>query len=354
MLLNLNDYEKLAREKLDPMAYGYYVAGADDEITVGRNRSAYADISLAYRVLASVGETRDLSTTVLGFPLSLPILAAPTAFHQLATPEGELATVRAVTGEGSIFCLSTLSNQALEDVVAAATGPVFFQIYVYRDRGSTKALVERAREAGCKALLFTVDAPVLGKRERDARTGFHLPPGLTVKNMTAAPFIPGVQQESGLAAYALQHLDPNLGWKDLEWLAGLTDLPVLVKGVVRGDDAVRCLEHGAAGVVVSNHGGRQLDTSIPTIQALPRVAEALNGRGTLLMDGGIRRGTDIVKALALGAQAVLIGRPLLWGLAVDGEQGARSVLRLLRAELEQALALCGCSRLSDLDRSLIA
>lgn len=354
MLVNLQDYENAAREKLDPMAFGYYVAGAGDELTVGRNRSAYSEISLAYRVLASVGETRDLRTSVLGHPISMPLMAAPTAFHGLATPEGELATVRAVTGEGTIFCLSTLSNQALEDVVSAATGPVFFQIYVYRDRGSTKALVERAREAGCKALLFTVDAPVLGTRERDVRTGFHLPPGLTVKNMTAARYIPSVQQDSGLAAYALQHLDPNLSWKDLEWLVGLTDLPVLVKGVVRGDDAVRSLEHGAAGVVVSNHGGRQLDTAIPTIQALPRVAEALDGRGELLVDGGIRRGTDIIKALALGARAVLVGRPLLWGLAVDGEEGARGVLRMLRAELEQAMALCGCPNLKSIDRSLLA
>lgn len=336
------------------MAYGYYVAGAGDELTVARNRSAYSEISLAYRVLASVGETRDLSTSVLGHPVSMPILAAPTAFHCLATPEGELASVRAVTGEGTIFCLSTLSNQSLEDVVAAASGPVFFQIYVYRDRGSTRALVERARDAGCRALLFTVDAPVLGKRERDVRTGFHLPPGLTVRNMTAAPHIPGVEQESGLAAYALQHLDPNLGWKDLEWLCGLTDLPVLVKGVVRGDDAVKSLEHGAAGVVVSNHGGRQLDTSIPTIQALPRVAEAMDGRGELLVDGGVRRGTDVLKALALGARAVLIGRPILWGLSVDGEQGARGVLRILRSELEQAMALAGCPDLASIDRSLLA
>lgn len=354
MLVNLHDYEQLAREKLDPMAYGYYVAGAGDELTVGRNRAAYAEIELTYHVLASVGETRDLSTSVLGHPISMPLIAAPTAFHGLATPEGELATVRAVTGEGTIFCLSTLSNVPLEDVVRAATGPVFFQIYVYRDRGSTKALVERARDAGCKALLFTVDAPVLGRRERDVRTGFHLPAGLKVSNMTAAPNIPGVQQESGLAAYALQHLDPNLGWKDLEWLAGLTDLPVLVKGVVRGDDAVKSLEHGAAGVVVSNHGGRQLDTSIPTVKALPRVAEALDGRGELLMDGGIRRGTDILKALALGAKAVLIGRPLLWGLAVDGEEGARSVLRMLRHELDQAMALAGCPDLESIDRTLLA
>ncbi|GMU52455.1 MAG: alpha-hydroxy-acid oxidizing enzyme [Candidatus Xenobia bacterium] len=353
MLLNLDDYEQQARQLLDPMAYGYYAAGADDELTLDANRKAYRELALAYRVLASVGERRDLSTSILGHPVSLPVLAAPTAFHGLATPEAELASVRAVTGEGSIFCLSTLSNVALEEVVKAASGPVFFQVYIYKDRGGTKALVERARDAGCKALVLTVDAPVLGRRERDVRNEFRLPPGLEVKNMPAAPAIPGVKQDSGLAAYALQHLDPDLGWKDLEWLCGLTGLPVLVKGVVRPDDAVRSLEHGAAGVVVSNHGGRQLDTAVASIRALPRVAEAMAGRGELLVDGGVRRGTDIVKALALGARAVLLGRPILWGLAVDGEKGVRSLLGLLRNELDQALALCGCRDLAAVDRSLL-
>ncbi len=353
MLLNLDDYEQLARQRLEPMAYGYYAAGADDELTLDANRKAYRELELAYRVLASVGERRDLSTSVLGHPISMPVLAAPTAFHGLATPEAELASVRAVTGEGSIFCLSTLSNVALEEVVKAASGPVFFQVYIYKDRGGTRALVERARDAGCKALVLTVDAPVLGRRERDVRNEFRLPPGLQVKNMPAAPAIPGVKDDSGLAAYALQHLDPDLGWKDLEWLCGLTGLPVLVKGVVRPDDAVRSLEHGAAGVVVSNHGGRQLDTAVASIRALPRVAEAMAGRGELLVDGGVRRGTDIVKALALGARAVLLGRPILWGLAVDGENGVRSLLGLLRSELDQALALCGCRNLAGLDRSLL-
>ncbi len=353
MLLNLDDYEQLARQRLEPMAYGYYAAGADDELTLDANRMAYRELALAYRVLASVGDRRDLSTSVLGHPISMPILAAPSAFHGLATPEAELASVRAVTGEGSIFCLSTLSNVALEEVVKAATGPVFFQVYIYKDRGGTRALVERARDAGCKALVLTVDAPVLGRRERDVRNEFRLPPGLQVKNMPAAPAIPGVKEESGLAAYALQHLDPDLGWKDLEWLCGLTELPVLVKGVVRPDDAVRSLEHGAAGVIVSNHGGRQLDTAVASIRALPRVAEAMAGRGELLVDGGVRRGTDIVKALALGARAVLLGRPILWGLAVDGESGVRSVLGLLRNELDQALALCGCRNLAAVDHSLL-
>jgi 4-hydroxymandelate oxidase len=305
-------------------------------------------------VLVDVGR-RDLTTTVLGQRLSMPILVAPTAFHAMATAEGEVATARAAGGAGTVMILSTLSNVAVEDVVAAATGPVWFQLYVYKDRGATAEMVARAQAAGCSALVLTVDAPFLGRRERDIRNKFHLPAGLAVKNMLPAGYgdVAARAHESGLSAYVAELMDPGLTEGDLEWLAGLSRLPVLVKGVVRPDDARRVMAHGAAGVVVSNHGGRQLDTSVATIEALPRVAEAMDGRGELLVDGGVRRGTDVIKALALGARAVLVGRPMLWGLALGGEAGARRALDILREELDLAMALCGCRSVTEITRDLL-
>ena len=342
-LINLDDYERLALERLQPLARDYYRSGADDEITLSENRAAFQRLRLRYRVLVDVA-ARDLGVELLGHRLAMPILAAPTAFHQLACPEGETATVRAAGRAGTIFTLSTLSNRPMEEVAAAASGPWWFQLYVYRDRGATEALVARAEEAGASALVLTVDAPLLGRRERDIRNRFHLPPGLRVSNLVAAGYdgIPEGAGASGLANYVASFHDPSLSWKDVDWLASRTRLPILIKGVVHPADGRRALDHGVAGVVVSNHGGRQLDTAIATIDALPAVVEAIAGRVPVLLDGGIRRGTDVVKALARGADAVLVGRPLLWGLAVGGEEGARRVLALLAAELDLALALCGC------------
>lgn len=352
--LNLHELEALARERLSPMAYDYYASGSDDESCLRRNRRAMDRWTLRHRVLVDVSR-RDLSTTVLGQELSMPVAVAPTAFHRLADPQGELATVRGAGAARTLFILSTLSNTAVEEVVAAASGPVWFQLYCYKDRGATRALVERARAAGAKALVLTVDAPLLGRRERDVRNRFHLPEGLTVENLTARGLgdVPAAALDSGLAAYVATLLDQSLTWKDLEWLAGLAGLPVLVKGVVRGDDAVRAVEHGAAGIVVSNHGGRQLDASPATLDALPEVAEAVAGRAEILVDGGFRRGGDVLKALALGARAVLVGRPVLWGLAVGGEAGVQGVLEMLRAELDLAMALCGCPTVADVTPDLI-
>ena len=353
--INVLEYEALARERLDGAAFDYYVSGAHDEITLANNRSAFSRISLAYRVLVDVSE-RSMATSVLGMPVSMPLLVAPTAFHRMACAEGELATVRAAGAAGTIMILSSLSNTDVEDVVAAASGPVFFQLYVYRDRAATEALVQRAEAAGCKALVLTVDAPQLGTRERDVRNRFHLPEGLEVRNMLPAGYGYVVEQaaESGLAAYFASLIDPSLSWDDIAWLRSLTELPLLVKGVVRADDALRAVEHGAAGIVVSNHGGRQLDTSVATIDALAPIAEAVDGRAEILIDGGFRRGTDIVKALALGATAACIGRPILWGLATAGQAGAEHVLELLRAELDLAMALCGAPTVAELTDDLIA
>lgn len=310
-VVNLDDLEALARERLTAMAYEYYAGGAGDEVTLRENRAAFERVSLRYRVLAGV-DRRDARTTVLGQEVSLPVLVAPTAFHGLAHPEGELATARAAGAAGTVMVLSTLATQSVEDVVAAATGPVWFQLYVYKDRAVTEALVRRAEAAGCRALVLTVDSPLLGRRERDVRNRFHLPAHLTAKNLLPAGMgaLGPDRHDSGLAAYFHTLLDPGLGWKDVAWLRSVTRLPLLVKGVVRGDDAARALDEGAHGVIVSNHGGRQLDGAPATLDVLPEVVDAVAGRGEVLLDGGVRRGVDVIKALALGARAVLVGRPV--------------------------------------------
>jgi 4-hydroxymandelate oxidase len=338
---------------LAPDVFDYYEGGALDEITLSENAAAWGRVRIWYRVLAGVGP-RQTATTVLGQAVSLPILVAPTAFHRLACPEGELASARAARRAGTLFVLSSLSNTPMEEVFAEAASPRWFQLYVYKDRGVTRGLVERAEAAGAEAIVLTVDAPGWGNRERDTRNAFRLPPGLAVANVAPAgkgelPVVEG----SGLAAYCREQFEPALSFADLDWLCGCSRLPVVVKGVCRADDARRCVEHGAAAVVVSNHGGRQLDTAPSTCEALPYVAAAVDGRSEVFVDGGIRRGSDVLKALALGARAVLVGRPVLWGLAVAGEEGALRVLELLRQELEEAMLLAGCTRLADIDGSLL-
>ncbi len=352
--LNLYQLEELARSRLPKLAWDYYASGADDERCVQRNLEAFEELRLHYRVLVDVA-TRSLATTVLGERLSMPIAVAPTAFHRLAHRDGELASVRAAGDAGTLFILSTLSNTAVEQVVAAATGPVWFQLYVYRDRSATEALVRRVEAAGCRALVLTVDAPLLGRRERDVANGFALPAHLAIENLHAAGYarLPGVAGDSGLAAYVAELLDPGLTWSAVEWLRSITKLPVLVKGIVRADDAVRAVDHGAAGIVVSNHGGRQLDASPATIEVLPRIADAVAGRAEILLDGGVRRGTDVVKALACGARAVLVGRPILWGLAAGGREGVGMALGILRRELDLAFALCGCADVASVTRDLV-
>ena len=355
--VNLFELEAIAREKLAREAYDYYASGANDEVTLRENRAAYDRLTLAYRVLVDVSR-RDMATSVLGQPIEMPIVVAPTAFHRMACPEGELATVRAAGAAGTVMILSTLSNTRVEDVVAAASGPVWFQLYVYRDRGAAEGLVRRAEAAGCRALVLTVDAPFLGRRERDVRNRFRLPPGLAVANLLPEGYgeVPPGLADSGLAVYFASLLNPAMTWQDLAWLRSITELPIVVKGIIRPDDALRAAEAGVAGIVVSNHGGRQLDTSPATIDVLPEIANALDARGhrmEVLVDGGVRRGTDVLKALALGARAVLVGRPILWGLAADGEAGASWVLRLLRDELDLAMALAGAPTLADITRDLV-
>jgi 4-hydroxymandelate oxidase len=354
--LNLDELEQLARQRLPKMAYDYYASGALDEGTLRENVAAWARIPLHHRVLVDVS-ARSLSTTVLGAPVSMPVLVAPTAFHKLACEAGELATARAAARSGTVMTLSSLSNTGVEEVAAAMSGasPLWFQLYVYRDRTATEALAARAEAAGASVIVLTVDAPLFGRRERDVRNRFHLPEGLRVENMTAAghALVPARGAESGLAAYIAEKLDPSLTWKDVAWLRSITRLPVVVKGIVRPDDALRAIDHGASAVIVSNHGGRQLDGSPSTASVLGPVADAVQGRVEVFVDGGVRHGADVLRALCLGARAVLLGRPILWGLAVAGEEGAHGVLEAMRAELDHAMALAGCAELADATRDLV-
>lgn len=351
--INIYDFETIARDKLTQMAYDYYRSGSHDEITLSENCEAFKRIFLKYRILIDVSK-RDLSTEVLGQNISMPLLIAPTAFHKMAHPDGEVATAKAAGDAGTIMILSTLSNSDVEDVVKATDGPVWFQLYVYKDREVTKELVERITKAGCKALVLTVDAPMLGTRERDVRNRFNLPEGLSVKNLLPLnkDKLP-VMDDSGLAGYVQKHLDPSLSWKDIEWLRSITNLPIILKGIACKEDAALSVLHGANGIVVSNHGGRQLDTCRATIDVLPEVSDTVNGKIEILLDGGIRRGTDILKAVALGAKAVLIGRPVLWGLVADGHAGVSSVLSIFKKEFDIAMALCGCDSVKKITKELV-
>ena len=353
MLLNIADYSRAARARLSGDILDYFEGGALDEITLRENTTAWERLQLYYRVLAGVGE-RDLNTTILGQKISMPIVVAPTAFHRLACEEGEIATARAAKKTGTLFILSSLSNTAMEEVFAEAGSPRWFQLYIYKDREITRQLVQRAEAAGAEAIVLTVDAPGLGTRERDTRNNFRLPEGLAVQNLmpVGKGTMPKVEG-SGLAAYVRDNFKADLGFDDLDWLCGCTRLPVVVKGVCRGDDARRSVEHGAKAVVVSNHGGRQLDTAPATCDVLPHVVEAVGDRCEVYVDGGIRRGSDVLKAIALGARGVLIGRPILWGLTMKGADGAADVLEILRRELDEAMLLCGCTRIEDIGRWIL-
>ena len=352
--LNLFEYQRLAKARMSPQGYDYYAAGAMDEITLEANHRSYDEIFLRPRVLTGVGNV-DTKTTVLGSDLTMPVIVAPSAFHGLATPLAERATAGAAATAGVVYCMSTMANTRMEDVATVVPATRWFQLYVFKDRGVTRSLVERAEASGFTALELTVNTPKVGRREADERNHFALPAGLAALNLQASHHseVRDVGEGSGLAAYFAHLIDDNLTWADVEWLRSITKLPILIKGIGRGDDAKQAVASGAAGVIVSNHGGRQLDTARPTIRALPEVVQAVGGMVPILCDGGIRRGTDILKALAVGAAAVQVGRPVLWGLAVDGEAGARRVLELLRAELVLAMALCGCGTIAAITGDLI-
>ncbi len=351
VLLNPRDYEALARERLPQSVYDYYAGGAGDEITVRENELAWTRKRLIPRMLVDVSSC-DLRTTALGVPLSMPIITAPCALNQLAHPDGECAVARAVAAEGIAQILSTLSSTSLEDVAATAAAPRWFQLYVYRDRTITYELVKRAEAAGYVAICITVDVQRPGNRERDLRNGFKVPMQIRAANFGQA--IEDTADGSALLKYINDQFDPSLTWEALEWLRSITSLPIVVKGLLSAHDARLAVKHGAAGIGVSNHGGRQLDTVITSCDALSPIVDAVDGMGEVFVDGGIRRGTDVLMALAMGARAVLIGRPYLWGLAVDGERGVRRILTLLRDDLSLSMALAGAPDVASITRSLIA
>ncbi len=349
--VNLHEYEPLARAAMSDMAWEYLAGGSGDECTMAWNRERLDAVWLWPHVLRDVSSV-NTRLTLLGVDLPFPVLLAPTGFQRLFHRDGELATVRGAGASGALYTLSTAATTSLEDIAAAATGQLWFQMYVQRDRGFTLELVRRAEAAGCRALVLTVDTPVLGARDRDHRNQLELPPGLELANLRglAAHVAGGPTFVHGASN---PFLDPSLTWDALDWLVSEARLPVVVKGVLRADDAVRALERGAAAIAVSNHGGRNLDTVPAAIDALPVVAEAVRGRVPVLMDGGVRRGVDVVKALALGATAVMIGRPYLWGLGAAGAEGVERVVRLLVTELEMAMAQCGSASLAEVTRDLL-
>ena len=330
------EYEELACPRVQPPHWDFYTGGCDDEVTLRANRTAFERIRLRPRMLVDVSNI-DTSTTALGTPVSMPILIAPTAQHGLAHREAECATARAAGKAGTIMTASTSSTRSLEEIAEAATGPLWFQLYVYPTLETGERLVRRAEAAGYKAIVVTVDLPRLGNRERDKRSGFVISfEGNYVNEQV-------IEGRSKIA----------FTWDKLAWLRSITSLPILLKGILTAEDALLAVEHGVDGLIVSNHGGRQLDGVLSGIESLPEVVEAVNGCCEVYMDGGIRRGTDVLKALALGARAVLVGRPILWGLAVNGEAGVSHILEILRSELELAMVLSGRPTIASIDRSLV-
>jgi len=351
---NLLELEELARAKVPRPAFDYIAGGADDEVSLRSNREAYGKWALRPRVLVDVSSC-DTSATVLGQRISMPILVAPTAFHGLVHPDGETGTARGAAAAGTIMVVSAIATRTIEEIAAAVAAPRWFQLYVWKDREVTAELVKRAARAGYRAICLTVDTPLLGRREKDERNSFTLPPGIGIANVRPAGLdgMPDSEHGSAFAKYVKEMLDPAVTWRDLAWLRSLTSLPIVVKGIMTMEDAKIAVEHGVEGIVVSNHGGRQLDSTPATLDVLPEIVEAVRGRAEVFMDGGIRRGTDVLKALALGARAVLVGRSPLWGLALGGAEGVHAVLEHLRREFALAMALSGRSSLGQIDRSMV-
>ncbi len=349
--VSVPDYERLARERMSRPAFEYMAGGAGDEITLRWNQEALQNLRLHPRVLADVSVI-DTRVTLLGQQLPFPILLAPTAYHLLMHPDGELGTARGAGSRGATLVVSSSSTTAIEDIASVATAPLWFQLYLQPDRAFVVELIRRVEAAGCRALCLTVDAPVSGPQNRIRRSGFVLPPGLELpmnplanrqRRGTATP-------DSGTERFAVRY---PATWKDVEWLQSLTRLPVVLKGILHPDDAERAVSAGVAGIVVSNHGARNLDTAPATIEVLPEIVDRVAGRVPVLVDGGIRRGTDVLKALALGAAAALIGRAYLYGLGAAGADGVTRVIDILRSELEMAMALTGQSSAAAIDRSLV-
>ncbi|XP_003215389.1 2-Hydroxyacid oxidase 1 isoform X1 [Anolis carolinensis] len=351
------DFEHYAKAFLGKSVYDYYKSGADEQQTLAENVAAFSRLKLYPRMLKDVSSL-DLSTSVLGQKVSMPICVAATAMQCMAHADGEIATVRACRSMGTGMMLSSWATSSIEEVAQAAPEAVrWLQLYIYKDREVTKSLVRRAEKTGYKGIFVTVDTPFLGKRLDDVRNKFQLPPHLRMKNFETNDLAfsseKGYGENSGLSVYVAEAIDPSINWEDMKWLRGLTSLPIVAKGIIRADDAREAVKHGVNGILVSNHGARQLDGVPATIEILPEIIEAVEGKIEVFLDGGIRKGTDVLKALALGARAVFLGRPIIWGLAYQGEQGVKEVLQILKEEFHLAMALSGCQSVEAIDRTLV-
>ncbi|XP_013736232.2 peroxisomal (S)-2-hydroxyacid oxidase GLO3-like isoform X1 [Brassica napus] len=347
-IVNVNEFQELARQALPKMYYDFYSGGAGDQHTLKENMEAFSRIMFRPRVLVDVTKI-DMSTRILGYPLSAPIMIAPTGSHGLAHPEGETATAKAAAACNTIMIVSSMSSCTLEEVASSCNAVRFFQLYVFERRDVSAQVVRRVERAGYKAIVLTVDVPKLGRREADIKNKM-IPPKLrNFEGLFSTKVKPS--DGSGVEAFASRALDASLNWKDIEWLRSITKLPILIKGILTREDALKAVEAGVDGIIVSNHGGRQLDYSPATITVLEEVVHVVKGRIPVLLDGGVRRGTDVFKALALGAKAVLIGRPIVYGLAAKGEDGVKKVIEMLKNEFELTMALSGCPTIGDITRN---
>jgi L-lactate dehydrogenase (cytochrome) len=374
-LWSVEDVRRRAKRRLPRIVFDFVEGGAEDEVTVADNRAAFGEVGLEPLYLRDVRE-RDISATIMGTPVRSPIMLGPTGIQRLAHPEGELAVCRAAGAMGTIYAISTGSGYSIEEIAAVATGPLWFQLYLWRDRDVVAGLVERARAVGCKALCLTIDVPVLGQRERDLRNGLTVPPRVSPADALDVVLRPrwlydylrsdeftfanmrGVERGERSDLRIIQWVNtelfnPGATWDELRWLRGLWDGPIVVKGITDVGDARRAVEEGATGIVVSNHGGRQLDGAPATLERLPRIVEAVGDRAEILMDGGVRRGSDVVKAVSLGATGCLVARPYWYGLGAGGQLGVQRVLEILNAEMDRALALIGRTSMRELDRSAV-
>ncbi len=367
------DLRRMAKRVLPKVAFDFIDGGAENEVTLRQNEAGFSEYAFWPRPLNG-SEARDQSLELFGHRLALPVIIGPTGLAGMFWPRGEIAAARAAHRAGTIYSLSHGSSLTIEEVAQEAPGPNWFQVFMYRDRGLTRAFAERAQAAGYAALILTTDNQVLGQRERDLRNGFTIPPRPTIWNsldmtlhvpwllrmrqtlpgLTFANYVTDERKDIlSLGKHMAELLDPGASWKDVEWLRQIWDRPFLIKGILHPEEARLAIDHGVDGIIVSNHGGRQLDGAISSIRALPAVVEAVAGRIPVLIDGGIRRGADVVKALALGATACLVGRPHLWGLAVAGEEGVARVLEIYRSEIDRVLALGGWAGVAALDRSVL-
>jgi 4-hydroxymandelate oxidase len=352
--INLFEYEHLAKTLLAPEDYDYIAGGATDELTLQRTRRVFDSIALRPRILKNINKI-DLSTKILGSAVSFPVLAAPAGGHRKAHADGELATAKSVGSMGTLMLVSAHSSYPLEEIAEVANGPIWLQMYLYKDRNLTKEWVRKAEYVGCKAICLTVDANAPPKRERVLRRMFVGDISSSGSNFTRVNPEFLVKPHQGVVVPQTSRVlaDRGATWDDIDWIKGQTSLPIVLKGIMTGEDAVLAAEHGVDGIIVSNHGARNLDTTLATIEVLPEVVDAVGGALEVLLDGGIRRGTDVIKAIALGAKAVLIGRPIFWGLAVDGETGLSRLLSILYEEIEGSMALCGRTDIAGIDSTLI-